>query len=84
MVCVNILVEGPTDEFVARRVLEHAGLAVGNVYGRNGKADLLRRLPNYNQAARFAPWLVVVDLENCPILRPVCGCAWRCGRWSPG
>ena len=39
---------------------------VGNVFGRNGKSDLLRRLPNYNQAARsrFTPWFVLRDLDN--------------------
>ena len=42
---------------------------MGTVYGRRGKTDLLRRLPNYNQAARFSPWFVVVDLDTdsqCP------------------
>jgi len=64
MVPVNILVEGRTDEPVAKRLLIHVGLQVGNVYGRSGKADLLRRLPNYNKAARFSPWFVVVDLDG--------------------
>jgi hypothetical protein len=61
---VNLLVEGDTDEMVARRVLEYVGLTCGIVYGKQGKSDLLRRLPNYNQAARFVPWLVVVDLDQ--------------------
>ena len=61
---VNVLVEGITDEVVARRLLEHVGLRCGTVYGKEGKAALVRRLPNYNQAARFAPWLVVVDLDH--------------------
>lgn len=64
MVTVNIVVEGKTDEFVARRLLEHVGLGVGTVYGLNGKADILMRLSGYNQAARFAPWFVLVDLDN--------------------
>ena len=63
---VNILVEGMTDEPVAKRLLMHVGFAIGDVFGRSGKADLLLRLPNYNQAAhsRFAPWFVLVDLDN--------------------
>lgn len=64
MVTVNIVVEGRTDEFVARRLLELVGLVVGTVYGLNGKADILMRLSRYNQAARFAPWFVLVDLDN--------------------
>jgi len=61
---VNVLVEGITDEVVVRCLFEHAGLACGTVYGKRGKALLLERLPNYNQAARFTPWLVVVDLDQ--------------------
>ncbi len=61
---VNLLVEGLTDEAVARRVLEYVGLACGIVYGKQGKPHLLQRLPNYNRAAHFAPWLVVVDLDR--------------------
>ena len=64
MVRVNVLVEGSTDEPVAKRLLEHSGLEVGKVYGRSGKPDLLRRLPNYNKAAQFAPWFVIVDLDT--------------------
>src|SRR5579863_5295570 len=64
MVPINILVEGRTDEPVARRLLSHLGLQVDTVYGKRGKAHLLERLPNYNQAARFSPWFVVVDLDG--------------------
>jgi hypothetical protein len=61
---VNLLVEGDSDEVVARRLLDFVGLPCGTVYGKEGKNFLLRRLPRYNQAARFAPWLVLVDLEQ--------------------
>jgi hypothetical protein len=61
---VNILVEGITDESVAKRLLEYVGLPIGTVFGRHGKDDLLRRLFKYNQAAHFAPWFVLVDLDN--------------------
>jgi hypothetical protein len=69
MIHVNILVEGNMDEPVAKRLLNHVGLEVGTVYGRKGKPYLLKRLPNYNQAARFAPWFAVIDLDRdapCP------------------
>jgi len=69
MISVNILVEGRTDEPVAKRLLNYLGLEVGTVYGRNGKSYLLQRLPNYNKAAHFAPWFVIVDLDTdaqCP------------------
>ena len=64
IVPVNILIEGSTDEYVARRLLTHVGLAAGHVRGGHGKADLLRLLSNYNSASRFAPWFVLLDLDN--------------------
>jgi hypothetical protein len=69
MMPVNILVEGVTDEPVAKKLLKHVGLEVGTTYGRNGKAKVLERVLIYNQAARFAPWFVLVDLDmdtKCP------------------
>jgi hypothetical protein len=61
---VSVLVEGDADEAVLTRVLDHVGLSCGTVYGKKGKGYVLARLPNYNQAARFSPWLVVVDLND--------------------
>jgi hypothetical protein len=61
---INVLVEGVTDEVVVRRLLEYVGLPCGTVYGREGKGALLQRILNYNQAARFRPWLVVIDLDR--------------------
>jgi hypothetical protein len=63
MLPVNVLVEGPTDEPVAKKLLGHVGLEVGTIYGRKGKAHLLERLPIYNKAAHFTPWFVLVDLD---------------------
>jgi hypothetical protein len=60
---LNILVEGYTDEVVVRRILDYVGLPCGMVYGKEGKSRLLERLPHYNQAARFRPWLAVIDLD---------------------
>lgn len=57
------VVEGLVDEAVVRRVVETVGLAVGPIYGRRGKRFLLQHLDGYNQAARFGPWLVLVDLD---------------------
>ena len=70
MVTVNVLVEGMTDEPVAKRLLQYVGLEVGTVYGRKGKMHVLERLLVYNKAADYAPWFVIVDLDNdapCPL-----------------
>ena len=61
---MSVAVEGPIDEAVARRVIEAAGAELGPVYGKNGKDQLLQRLNGYNAAARYAPWLVLVDLDQ--------------------
>ena len=61
---ISIAVEGAVDEAVMRRLIAHAGGHTGAVYGRNGKTALRERINGYNQAARRAPWVVLVDLDN--------------------
>lgn len=66
---VDLAVEGLPDAAVAARLIESAGLRVGRPFIAGGKATLLRRLPGYNNAARFSPWLVIVDQDDdgpCP------------------
>lgn len=57
-------VEGPTDEAVLRRVAAHVGLHIGAVHGKNGKRHLRQQISGYNNAARIAPWVVLVDLDH--------------------
>jgi hypothetical protein len=61
---VNLLVEGKIDEVVAARILAEARLSLGRVYGGGGKSAVVAELPKYNQAARFSPWVAVVDLDR--------------------
>lgn len=56
-------VEGLVDEAVIRRLANEAG-AAAVVYGKQGKDDLRKRLPGYNNAARLGPWAVLVDLNH--------------------
>jgi hypothetical protein len=67
---VNILVEGPTDEAVARRVIVHAGLQPGNTYGKRGIDYIRGRIGSFNQAARGSLFLALVDFMDtgcdCP------------------
>lgn len=56
--------EGMLDEAVVRRLLAAVGARQVEVYGGQGKHDLLRHLRGYNQAARHGPWLVLVDLDD--------------------
>ncbi|MBK8978723.1 MAG: hypothetical protein IPM29_22725 [Planctomycetes bacterium] len=61
---VNIVVEGPTDEAVARRLLDDAGLLVDRVFGGRGKSNLDARLAGFAKAARRSPWFVLRDLDQ--------------------
>ena len=61
---ISAAVEGAVDEAVVRKLIAHAGGHIGSVYGKNGKAELLQRMPGYNNAARYAPWVVLVDLNG--------------------
>lgn len=63
-VIVSAAVEGVTDEAVVRRLITHVGAQPGTVYGRQGKPHLRERIAGYNNAARHAPWIVLVDLDH--------------------
>jgi len=63
-VAITGAVEGDVDEAVLRTLIEHVQAKTRAVYGRNGKTHLQRRLSGYNQAARFSPWIVLVDLDH--------------------
>lgn len=77
-VIVTGAVEGNLDEAVLRKVAWHCGMDVARVLGRQGKPQLLKSLQGYNNAARFAPWIVLVDLDQD------CDCAPECqAQWLP-
>jgi hypothetical protein len=61
---VSAAVEGDLDEVVLRKIGDHIGFSYGSVYGRAGKQHLLRALAGYNNAVRFSPWIVILDLDR--------------------
>ena len=63
-VLVSGAVEGLLDEAVLKRLISHVGALAGPIYGKTGKAQLLRRLQGYNQAAQFGPWVILLDLDH--------------------
>lgn len=52
------------DEAVLRRVARDSGVVITNVYARRGKHSVLSGLSGYNSAARFAKWIVLLDLDS--------------------
>ena len=63
-VIVRAAVEGLLDEAVVGRLMMAMGAAPGPVYGRNGKDRVRTRIDGYNRAARWVPWVVLVDLNH--------------------
>jgi hypothetical protein len=69
-------VEGIFDEAVARRLVAEVGAEMVDVYGKAGKAVLLRKLRGYNAAAEHAPWFVLVDLDRDADCAPPARVQW--------
>src|SRR5712692_11428194 len=63
-VYVSGAVEGPSDEAVLKRLVDHVGGHIHRVQVQSGKANLRRALPGYNAAAHWSCWLVLVDLDQ--------------------
>ena len=61
---ISIVVEGALDEIIARRMVSHMKWDLASVYIKRGKHNLKRKLDGYNNAARFAPWFTLVDLDK--------------------
>lgn len=73
---ISAAVEGVTDEAVVRRLVAHVGAEPGTVYGRVGKPHLKERIAGYNNAARHAPWFVLVDLDRDADCAPPLVAGW--------
>jgi hypothetical protein len=63
-IVISGAVEGPVDEAVLRRLLRDSGATPGAIYGKRGKDRLVQQVSAYNHAARFAPWVVLMDLDR--------------------
>jgi len=63
---VHLAVEGRLDEEVLRKAIQESRrpYQVMGCYGKKGKEDLNAKLPNFNQAARVSPWIVLRDLDH--------------------
>jgi hypothetical protein len=75
-VIISAAVEGIVDEAVASRLIAHAGGCPGPVYGKTGKPALRDKINGYNNAAKRAPWFVLVDLNGEAACPPPLRAAW--------
>jgi len=71
-VTISVAVEGIVDRAVLERLAADLRFSIGSFHGLKGKQYLKQKIPAFNSAARFSPWLVLVDLNSCrcaPALR---------------
>ena len=61
---VTLAVEGALDEVVLGRVVRAVGASPGSSYGKRGKDYLRQKASGFNNAARFAPWVLLADLDD--------------------
>jgi hypothetical protein len=64
MVVISAAVEGIVDEALVKRLILAVGGIPGEVFGKNGKLPLRARINAYNNAARYRPWIVLIDLNH--------------------
>ncbi len=63
-VWVFAAVEGDIDEAVLTKIVESSDISLAGIFGRAGKQYIYQRLDAYNKAARFYPWIVLLDLDG--------------------
>ncbi|MBM3152941.1 MAG: hypothetical protein FJZ96_12205 [Chloroflexi bacterium] len=76
MVRVSVAVEGPLDEAVINRLAQLTEIEIGTVYGKEGKNALRSKINGYNHAAKFSPWVVLVDLNHEYECAPLLLASW--------
>jgi hypothetical protein len=75
-VILSAAVEGIVDEAVVRRLVQEVPAIAGAVHVKNGKTQLRAKVEGYNNAARFHPWIVLVDLDHETDCAPLLRAAW--------
>jgi hypothetical protein len=75
-VYISAAVEGAVDEAVVKKLIAFVGANPGDVYGKRGKDHLREKIRGYNNAARYSPWLVLVDLDTDADCAPPLRNAW--------
>jgi len=61
---ISCAVEGVIDEAVLNRLAPEIGIKIGAVYRKGGKSYLEKQIEGFNNAARYSPWIVLVDLDR--------------------
>ncbi len=57
-------VEGNVDEAVVKRLIRSVGAIPGPIHGKRGKGYIQKNIGNFNQAANYDLWFILVDLDE--------------------
>jgi len=60
----SLVVEGETDYLIISRLCEYFNIPLGSPFIAKGKDRLLKNLDGYINAARFKPFIVLIDLDE--------------------
>jgi len=66
---VSVVIEGPSDEGAVRAICRSVGLQITETFGRKGRRYIEKNIKNFNEAAKFSAWFVLIDLDKfhkCP------------------
>src|SRR4051812_19859719 len=61
---ISAVVEGDVDAAVIRRLATEAKIEIGSIHVKGGKQNVRSRMTGYNNAARYTPFVVLVDLDR--------------------
>ncbi|WP_459936221.1 DUF4276 family protein [Desulfonatronum parangueonense] len=67
---IYALVEGPTDEAMARRLAETSGHQVGACYGKRGSSWIKAKVEAFNKSAASIPVLTLLDFMDADLPCP--------------
>lgn len=76
-ISISAAVEGLIDEAVLRRLIRETRKAtLDSVYGKSGKDQIRNNLQGYNNATKFSPWILLVDLDQDEDCAPLFRAQW--------
>ena len=65
---VKVLIEGQSDQGMAKRIINHSGLSVGQLVTKHGSGNIDKLIPKLSRTTASNPWVVFRDSDTrCPV-----------------
>lgn len=65
---VKVLIEGQSDQGMAKRIIRHSGLSVGQLVTKHGSGNIDKLIPKLSRTTTNNPWVVFRDSDTrCPV-----------------